>query len=117
MKTGEVTHDNIRTTCKEGMCVVNLASNMVTSRFFQRRHYKLMAELIRTLDVSPTDKLITAFHFTRYLKYTNINFDQSKFMKACGFISTGDVNQTEFDNIIVYHTPSGTNWHYVGNTR
>lgn len=97
--------------------MVNMSSNMTAPRFFQRRHFKLMAELVRTSDVPPKEKLVMACHFARYLKYTNANFDQAKFLKACGFIPLFERNQTEFDITIVHHAPTGLDWQYVGDTR
>jgi len=50
---------------------------------FQRRHYKQVAEILKTIDVqSVKERAVRAF--SNLFAYDNPNFDEERFRKACG---------------------------------
>lgn len=58
----------------------------MTKPAMQRRHYGLIARIIR--QSAPQMGASCAFlaeRFARELRYTNPNFDEGRFLEACGF--------------------------------
>ncbi len=49
----------------------------------QRRHYELIAEIIRDYGY-PLDQKRCAEHFARHLVRTNSRFNRARFLRACG---------------------------------
>lgn len=53
---------------------------------FERRHFKFLAETLRTI-ADPTARRLATDHFCRELHSTNPNFDEDRFAKAAGWAS------------------------------
>lgn len=51
---------------------------------FTKRHYQVIAEVIKAFIVNREDKIRTVDAFVKRFKKDNKNFDKEKFMKACG---------------------------------
>jgi hypothetical protein len=50
----------------------------------QRRHFELIAETIAELPANGNQRYVVAHQFARKLRATNPQFNEARFLRACG---------------------------------